>query len=282
MDWLEQFNHAMTYIEQHLTDTIDYQQLASIAGCPYYQFQKIFTYMTNISLNEYIRRRKMSLAAVDLMNHHMRVIDVAYKYGYDSPTAFNRAFQSVHGIAPSVIRKTCQYIQAYPPFTFSLSIQGSVPLQFQIVEKDSFRIVGIDCPLSHQLENNFKEIPYQWNQAVQNGTITQLISFMDSEPKGLLGLSIHHSSDWKYMIAVSSQKESQDFNEYIIPNATWAIFKGHGHTKTIQDLEKRVILEWLPTSGYEYANIPDIEVYINPNPENAIYEYWLPVIQKEE
>ena len=104
MEWIERFNEAISYIEEHLTEEIDYEQLGRIACCSSYHFQRMFTYMAGVPLSEYIRRRKMSLAAVDLQGGNMKIIDVAGKYGYSSPTAFNRAFQTVHGIAPSAVK----------------------------------------------------------------------------------------------------------------------------------------------------------------------------------
>ena len=108
------------YIEEHLTEEIDYREVAHICCCSVYHFQRMFAYMAGISLSEYIRRRKMSLAAIDLQDKSTKIIDVAFKYGYSSPTAFNRAFQSVHSIAPSAMRKEGVSIRFYSPITLSL------------------------------------------------------------------------------------------------------------------------------------------------------------------
>ena len=115
MEWIERLNEAIGYIEEHLTEEIDMEQLGRIACCSSYHFQRMFTYMAGVPLSEYIRRRKMSLAAVDLQGKDMKIIDAAYKYGYSSPTAFNRAFQSVHGIAPSALKKEGISVKSFPP-----------------------------------------------------------------------------------------------------------------------------------------------------------------------
>ncbi len=103
MEWIERLNKAIDYIEEHLNDKPDYEQLGKIACCSGYHFQRMFAYMAGTPLSEYVRKRKMSLAAVDLQDGSEKIIDVALKYGYNSPTAFNRAFQSVHGIAPAAV-----------------------------------------------------------------------------------------------------------------------------------------------------------------------------------
>ena len=282
MEWIERFNYCMEYIEKHLMEKIDYEKLAEIMNCPAYHFQRMFFYMTSISLNEYIRRRKMSLAAVELRDNGVKVIDIALKYGYESPTAFNRAFQSIHGIAPSMVKKETALLKSYPALRFSFAIHGMEELNYRIENKTAFRIVGKSCPLSKELEENFMTIPHEWDRALENGTLSQLYPLMDGEPGGLLGVSVHNAVEWKYFIAVCSTQNDERFKSYEIPAATWAVFSGKGTNISLQDLERRVIIEWLPTSGYEYAEIPDIEVYIKADPQDAIYEYWLPVIKKRE
>lgn len=122
-----------------------------------------------------------------------------------------------------------------------------------------------------------------WQVAASDGTIQKLASMMDAQPMGLLGVSACNDEEqWKYFIAVSSTKEDEEFEEYIIPASTWAIFTGTGNNQSIQELERRIVAEWLPGSGYEYANAPDIEVYLNPDPANAQYEVWIPVVKKGE
>ena len=224
----------------------------------------------------------MSLAAVDLQDAGAKVIDIALKYGYDSPTAFNRAFQSIHGIAPSVAKKENANLKSYPAIKFSISIQGMAEMNFRIETKEAFRIVGKSCPISKVLEENFARIPHEWDSALENGTLAKLYGIMNDKPEGLLGVSVHNEKEWKYFIAVSSTEDSDNFEQYNIPVATWAVFSGRGTNVSLQELERRVITEWLPTSGYEYAEIPDIEVYIKADPKDAIYEYWLPVVKKEE
>ncbi len=282
MEWVERLNQSMNYIEEHLTDEIDYEQLGRIACCSAYHYQRMFTYMAGITLAEYIRRRKMSLAAVDLQGGNERIIDVAEKYGYCSPTAFNRAFQSFHGVAPSIVKNKGVSVKSFSPIVFSIAVKGATEMNYRIETKESFRIIGISAPLDKIIENNFMVVPKMWQDASVNGTIQKLAGMMDTPPIGLLGVSVCNDEEqWKYFIAVSSTKIISEFEEYTVPAATWAIFSGTGTNQSIQELEQRIITEWLPTSGYEYANAPDIEVYLNPDPQNAQYEVWIPVAKKK-
>lgn len=283
MEWIDRLNDAINYIEEHITEEMSYEQIAKTACCSAYHFQRMFAYMANIPLSEYIRRRRMSLAAVDLQSSKAKIIDVALKYGYTSPTAFNRAFRSVHGIAPSLAREKGVSVKSFPPIGFKITIKGVEELNYRIEKKEAFRIVGVSQPLHHEIENNFEIVPEMWQNAAMNGTVPKLASMMDSEPKGVLGVSICNDlQDWKYFIAVASTKAIDDtLEEYAVPPFTWAIFSGEGQCpQAIQKLEQRIVTEWLPTSGYEYDNGPDIEVYLNADPQNAQYEVWIPVIKK--
>lgn len=280
MEWVERLNESMAYIEGHLADEIDYGQLGRIACCSAYHFQRMFTYMAGVTLSEYIRRRKMSLAAVDLQGG-ARVIDVAQKFGYGSPTAFNRAFQSVHGIAPSAVKEEGVSVKSYPPIAFSITVKGATEMNYRIETKEAFRIVGISAPLARELEKNFEVVPAMWGRAAADGTIEKLAGMMNAQPMGLLGVSACGDEEvWKYFIAVASTAPCDGFEEYTVPAATWAIFPGEGTNQSIQALEQRIVTEWLPTSGYEYGNAPDIEVYLNPDSQNAKYEVWIPVVKK--
>lgn len=282
MEWIERFNQAIRYIEDHLTEEPNYEQLGRIACCSTYHFQRMFAYMAGIPLSEYIRRRKMSLAAVDLQGGDEKIITVAAKYGYSSPTAFNRAFQSVHGIAPSAVKSEGVSVKSFPPLAFKITVKGVGEMNYRIETKEAFRIIGISQPLEKEIEKNFMVVPNMWGTAASDGTIQKLAALMNSQPMGLLGVSVCNDEEqWKYLIAVASTTETDEYESYTVPAATWAVFPGEGTNLSIQELEQRIVTEWLPTSGYEYGNAPDIEVYINPDPQNARYEVWIPVVKKK-
>lgn len=281
MEWIERLNDAVGYIEEHLTEEIDYERLGKIACCSSYHFQRMFTYMAGVPLSEYIRRRRMSLAAVDLQSTGIKIIDVAGKYGYNSPTAFNRAFQSVHGIAPSAVKNEGVSVKSFPPVSFKLIVKGVEEMNYRIETKDAFRIVGVSVPLEKDIEKNFAVIPRKWQETAVNGTLQKLTGLMDTQPMGVLGVSTCNDTEpWRYYIAVASSQTDRDLEEYTVPAATWAVFPGAGTNQSIQDLERRIVTEWLPTSGYEYGSAPDVEVYLNPDPQNAQYEVWIPVVRK--
>ncbi len=283
MDWIERLNSAVNYIEENIKEPINMEEVSKIACCSTYHFQRMFTYIAGISVSEYIRHRRMSLAAVDLQSGKEKVIDVSIKYGYDSPTAFNRAFKSVHGMAPSLVREEGTIVKAFPPISFKITIKGDTEMNYRIEKKEAFRIVGISEPLDKEIEKNFKVVPQLWGTAAMNGTIPRLTAMMEGVPMGLLGVSsCNELDDWRYYIAVTSnQPIESDLEEYIVPDSTWAIFSGEGNGQSMQELERRIITEWLPTSGYEYANAPDVEVYLSSDPENMKYEVWIPVSKKE-
>ena len=281
MEWIERLNEAIAYIEEHLTEEIDYERLGKIACCSSYHFQRMFTYMAGVPLSEYIRRRKMSLAAVDLQSTGIKIIDVAGKYGYNSPTAFNRAFQSVHGIAPSAVKNEGVSVKSFPPVSFKIIVKGVEEMNYRIETKAAFRIVGVSVPLEKDIEKNFAVIPRKWQETAMNGTLQKLTGLMDTQPMGVLGVSTCNDTEpWRYYIAVSSSQTDRNLEEYTVPAATWAVFPGAGTNQSIQELERRIVTEWLPTSGYEYGNAPDVEVYLNPDPQNAQYEVWIPVVRK--
>lgn len=280
MEWIQGMNAAVNFIEEHILEDPDLDKLGKLAGCSPHHFQRIFTYIGGVTLTEYLRRRRMSLAAVDLKDENAKVIDIALKYGYDSPTAFNRAFQSIHGISPTQARDNKVALKAFPPIVFQMTVRGTQEMNYRIEKRDAFRVVGKRIALKPTLEENFKITPGFWQQSAIDGTIEKLAGMMDTDLLGLMGVSTCNAQDdWEYYIAVATTKEDDSFEEFMIPSSTWAVFYQEGPLLKVQELEARIVTEWLPTSGYEYANAPEIEMYYNPDPDKARYEIWLPEIR---
>ncbi len=283
MEWLNNYNNAIKYIEEHLTEDMDLSKLGKIAGCSGFHFQRMFSYMAEIPLSEYIRKRKMTLAAMDLQKGE-KVIDVALKYGYDSPTAFNRAFQNVHGFAPSLAKSEGIKLKAFLPISFKITIKGDVEMNYKIEKKEAFRIVGVSKNYILNVEDNFKEIPKFWQESAAK--IPEIISLMNKPPYGLMGVcTCMDGKSFDYYIAVSSDREiPEGMQAYTVPEGTWAVFECIGPMPhALQHMQRRIVTEWLPTSGYEYADAPDIEVYSEGDNQSEDYktEIWVPIKEKK-
>ncbi|MEI5993757.1 AraC family transcriptional regulator [Candidatus Enterococcus mansonii] len=294
MEWVTRLEQSLDYIEKNLTETIDFDYLAQIACCSTYHYQRIFSYMVGVPLAVYIRRRKLSLAGVELQQG-AKVIDVAIKYGYESPNSFARAFKNQHNITPSQAQQEGSLLTSFPRIKFHITIKGDVEMEYRIKTKEAFRVIGARKQLSADIEENFKEVPLFWQQIGRDGTLEKLIPLMSQEPNGIMGISTGFEADQKnkndfsnskgmsYYIAVASDQElPANLEEYTVPAFTWAIFSGRGAMPhAIQELERRIVTDWLPSSGYEYANGPDIELYLDANPDNATFEVWLPVVKSK-
>lgn len=285
MEWLERFNEAIGYIEENLEGEISYENAAKIACCSVFHFQRMFAYIAGVPLSEYIRRRRMTAAAFALQTTDEKIIALALKYGYDSPTAFNRAFRGIHGISPSEARLEGAVLKAFPRISFTISIKGEEQMNYKIVTKEALRIVGVKEHMEMNVEECFAGVPLFWQKTIQSGIIPQILGLLNQEPLGLLGVSAcMNSKDFDYYIAVATDKPvPENMVEYKIPAETWAVFECVGPMPgAIQELQKRIVTEWLPTSGYEYANAPDIEVYFEGDQQAADYrsEVWLPIVKK--
>lgn len=281
MEWIDRLNDSIQYLEENLTGEIDCARAAQIACCSTYHYQRMFAYLAGVPLAEYLRRRRMSLAAADLLEE--KVVDVALKYGYASPTAFTRTFRRVHGVSPQEVQRGAATVKAYPPLRFTISVKGAEEMEYRIEKRDAFRVVGLRVPMESELEKNFEAVPALWGRVSSDGTLPRLAALMDGEPKGLLGLSMCGDGEaWRYGIAVASTQEPpQGLESWEVPAFLWAVFPGSGPCpQSIQALEERIIREWLPTSGYEYADGPDVEVYLNPDPADSRFEVWIPVVRR--
>ena len=287
MEWVERLNEAINYIEEHLADEIKVEQAAAIAACSVFHFQRMFAYIAGITFTEYIRRRRMTAAAFELTGSSAKIIDLAAKYGYESPTAFNRAFHSVHGVAPSAAKAEGVRLTAFPRITFTLSIKGEAAMEYRIEKKGPMRVVGIGTKEPMTMEDCFVKVPLFWQQVHNQGWVPRICALMDgSSPQGLLGVSACDGGEFSgYYVAVATNKPlPPQMDEYVIPAGTWAVFECTGPLpQAMQALQQRIIAEWLPTSGYEYAAAPDIEVYGEGDQSAADYhsQVWLPIVKKQ-
>ncbi|MGM0216706.1 AraC family transcriptional regulator [Enterococcus sp. AZ109] len=280
MEWLDWFNDSIAYVEEQLTNEIVLEEAARRAKCSTYHYQRMFSYIAGVTLGEYIRRRKMSLAGVDLQQGQ-KVIEVAAKYGYESPTAFNRVFKTVHGITPQEAKKDGAKLTSYPMLTFAITVKGVHAVEYQLIEKEAFYVTGLGLALGKDMEENQQKIPEFWNEVAAAGRVQELLPIMDGNSPGVLGINLmtkEVQEKWEYVIGVASKEVPIGFKQYKIPAAKWAVFSGEGPMPySIQDLAKQVFTEWLPTSGFEYAELPDMEVYLDNNPTDAKFQIWLPV-----
>jgi AraC family transcriptional regulator len=290
MDLLQSMNQAMKFIEENLTEEIDFSEVARRAFCSEYYFKRMFSFLAGVSLSEYIRRRRLTLAAFDLKDSNVKVIDVAMKYGYRSPDSFTRAFQGLHGITPSEARSHGHSLKAYPPMTFQLTIKGGSEMNYRIVEKDSFRIVGImkRVPLIYHGVN--PEIAEMW-QSLNMEKIEELKGLSDTDPMGLISASVNFSEgrmeekgDLDHYIGAATTKECPAHMDSLeVAPSTWAIFEAVGpFPETLQNVWGRIYSEWFPSSSYEQVEGPEIlwNEHKDVTSPNFRSEIWIPVNRK--
>lgn len=287
MEWLQKLSNAINYIEDNLVGEISYEEAAEIACCSTYYFQRMFSYVAGISLSEYIRRRRMTQAAFELQTTDTKVLDVALKYGYTSPTSFNRAFQSVHGISPVLAKSRGSVLNAYPPIKFSVQVTGGSVMSYKVEEKEAMRIVGIRIPLTLDMEENQRLVPSFWNKTLNSDQFSDICNLSNQIPKGVLGVTAcQGSNEIYYYIAAATDKPKLDgMFEYEIPAATWVVFESDGYFKeSIQSIFRRFLTEWLPFSGYTYAELPDIEVYpiSKESSQEGHSEVWIAIKKEKE
>ncbi|WP_088072997.1 AraC family transcriptional regulator [Gottfriedia luciferensis] len=281
MDWLERMNNALEYIEKNLESDINYRNIAQVAYCSEFHFSRIFSSISGISLSEYIRRRRLTVAAFEIQNSDARIIDVAMKYGYGSADSFSRAFQKIHGIKPSDARNNGVQLKAFPKISFQISIKGDSEMEYRIENLDfDLKVVGKGQLV--KTSRAFKTIPTLWNSAKKDGYMQNLIDMSWEEPKcileSLLGVCGKEAAimdeEFNYFMGVRYNGEIPNGMETLtITHRTWAVFPN------IVEAWKRLYSEWVPTSKYELADIPCIECYYPPK-HKPRHELWVPVVPK--
>lgn len=265
-DWIEGFQESINYMEEHLTESMDIEDIAGKAALSPFYYQRIFGALCGMTVGEYIRARRMTLAAQELAGSEEKVIDVAMKYGYDSPDSFAKAFQRFHGITPSQAREPGAPLRSFAPLHIKITLEGGSMLDYRIVERAQFTVVGYKRRFNS--ETSYQEIPKFWNE-------------WTSDKKGLKGMfGICMDMDGKefdYWIAdlYTPWEDIQEGCETtIIPESLWAEFVCKGPLPdSLQTVNTQIWSEWLPSlTGYELAGNYSIEVYMPPaeNPADTI------------
>lgn len=297
MDWLEKMNNALEYIENNLTSEIDYQVIAQKSCCSSYNFQRMFSFIADVPLSEYIRRRRLTGAALELQNSSIKIIDLAIKYRYNSPVSFTRAFQSLHGISPTDARQAGALLKAYPKISFQISIKGETAMNYRIETKEAFDIFGIETIASSIGDESYLSPAHLWQKCRQNGEYEKLFSNSGELPlfvsqnvckiHGAINYRKTEENTFPYMLCsfVGKNSNAENYEVAHIPAQTYAIFPsekfkwGGDFFNVLTTLQKRFYSEWLLTANYEKVDGPEFEIYGGTD-EFGYIELWYPVIKK--
>lgn len=286
MEWDQKLQAIIDYIiEEQLQKTeipIDKEKIANIAGCSFDFFQKTFSYFNNISFSEYVRNRKLTLAGYDLKSSPIKVVDLSFKYGYNSPTSFTKAFKSFHGVSPLLAKKPEVQLKVYP----KMQVTQRDKYAWNLLKKESFRLVGKSIKIEMKSSAQ-TEIPRFWNSCQRDGTFLKLISLDERSAKGLFGVINYveeESEGFEYSImCVSNAEVEEGYEEMIIPSEMWAVFNCLGPVpNSIQRGWKYLNEEWVVKYPFKHSIALDMEWYSSGNPfaEEYLSQIWIPI--KEE
>ena len=299
MNWITGMQKAIDYIEANLTEEIDYEKVGGESFSSSYHFQRVFSILCGYTLGEYIRLRRLSLAGVELANGKDKVIDIALKYGYDSPDSFAKAFQKFHGITPSQARADGSTLKSFSRLSIKISLEGGSTMNYRIEEKDEMILTGYKRRFSgipgermeQEKEMYVKTRPLQYILQGLSGDVVKnfdIITNIDDE-----GYDFYIASQLNEYCRNNLNKDGvlgEEFAKYYenvtIPKCTYAIFETERcayPTMTFLDLRRKIASEWLPNSGYQLKNAPELVVthWFEGEKRNQRYrELWIPIEKK--
>lgn len=286
MDYITGLKRALDYIEENICDNLDYNIIANKALCSSFYFQRIFSVLCGVTLGEYIRNRRLTLAGSELVNTDEKILDIALKYGYDSPESFSRAFFKFHGQTPSNARKSGKNLKSFSRLSVKIIMNGGKSMNYRIIEKPSFTVLEKMEIQSTKNEENKLSIPDFWTRVSNDGTLDYLIKTAINKDF-VFGICYEskekNSESFEYSIGVMCDKNCKanaKFRVKEIPARTWAIFECIGSMpEAIQKTWHDIYAEFLPTSGYTTTEEMDIEVYFNGDMSSPDYksQIWIPI-----
>lgn len=290
MSWVVGVQRAINYMEDHIKEDLDYEKIAAEANCSSYYFQKIFHILCDMSVGEYIRNRRLSLAGTELIHSDKKIIDLALEYGYENPESFTRAFLKFHGIAPSEARKKKCGLRLFSRLSVQIIMKGGNLMDnYNIVEKDAFQVLERVELHSISREENNNTIPDFWERAHQDGTVGTLLEL--TEDKSYIygicyGNTAKDNQTFEYGIAAiyNGTQIPEGFRVKEIPARTWLVFDCVGPMpQAIQEMFHHIVTEFFPGSEYQPTYEFDIEAYSAGAMNGADYQsqIWIPVEKQE-
>lgn len=291
MDWTMGLQKAIDYIEENLTEELDYTEIASKACVSSFHFQRIFSVMCNFPLGEYIRNRRLTLAGAELNLSNEKVIDIALKYSYDSPDSFAKAFTRFHGITPSAAREPGACLRSFSRLSIKISLEGGNVMDYRIEKKHAFNVIGKSQTFISSDEFVRDDIPAFWSRCHKDGTVKELYKVSHNTVNGGIVFGVCYGDNtvegnqFPYLIAATYEKGEIPVGYSVkeIPEYTWAIFRCVGAMpRAIQALWHRIYTEFFPTSEYRPVHGIDLEAYYEGNMDDEKYvsEIWIPVERK--
>jgi predicted transcriptional regulator YdeE/AraC-like DNA-binding protein len=283
---LERLNQALDHLEACLDREVDVAEAARIAAVSEYHFRRLFSALAGMPLPAYVRRRRMTLAAAEVLAGELTLLDVAVRYGYGSGEAFARAFRSVHGIGPGEARRTGAVLTAQPRMSFRVVVEGSTTMRYRIVEKESFRIVGRKArvPLVHEGLNAAAAAHVE---SLDEQAIVRMKKLADREPEGILSAAVYLTdsreegaeADYWVGAATSPETTAEELDALDVPTGTWAVFDNRGpYPSALQELWRDVFTQWFPSNPYTSRPGPEL---LRTRPvkigEETDSQLWIPV-----
>lgn len=296
MDWIMGLQNAVNYIEDNLTGTIDYDAVAAQSFSSSYHFQRVFSILCGFTVGEYIRCRRLSLAGAELAASDAKVIDIALKYGYESPDSFAKAFQKFHGILPSQAKNNGSNLKSFSRLVLKFSLEGGTIMNYRIEEKDEMIFTGYKrhfAGVPGEREDQEKEMyvttrPWQYILGALAGDIEteyNIVANIDDT-----GYDFYIANRLTEYYRNNLNKEcvlGEEFARYYenitIPKCTYAIFETERcsyPTLVFLELRRKIASEWLPASGYQLANAPELVVshwFRGDRSDQRYRELWVPI-----
>jgi AraC family transcriptional regulator len=281
VNWMEALNDSIDFMESHLLEDITSKEVADSVHMSHFYYQHGFKILTGYTVGEYIRNRRLTLAGIDLIKGQLKVIDIAYKYGYETPESFTKAFTRFHSVSPIQAKHNSHKLQSFQRLFIKILVEGGTMMDYRIEKKDAFQVMGLSRRF--HVENSFQDVPKYWTEICQ-----EYLSKKDSPIVGMYGICDDTEGNryFKYLIAdnYDGGEIPKGFEVVEIPTYNWAIFRCVGPMPgAIQAVNTRIFSEWLPNNKeYEIATDLNIEMYTEGDNSSSDYvsEIWIPIKKK--
>lgn len=286
MNYAENLEKSISFIERNLTAEIKFDEIAKQSNFSVFYFQRIFSAVCGCSVGQYIRNRRLAIAGVELKSTNAKVIDIALKYGYESPESFTRAFVKFHGITPSEAKKSNSILKSYSRLSVKINLKGGKTMNYKIIKKEAFKVLEKVSEQSIDDAQNKNTIPDFWTKSHNDGTVAKLLSLADDR-KNIFGIcyggDLTDKKTFDYSIAALYSEETEvpdGFRINEIPARTWVVFECIGAMPTaMQETWHNICAEFFPSTDYEPTYEMDIEAYTAGEMNSPDYrsEIWVPI-----